>query len=60
MPKVPGRDLGEYPLAMFKEGGRGASVRAVAVGENRAVGAYVAKQLEDSANGTKVLIEVVP
>lgn len=60
IPKVPGMDLDEYPPAMFKEGGLGASVEPIPLSENRAAGASIARQLENYPDGTKVVIRVVP
>jgi hypothetical protein len=55
--KVAGKDLDEYPLAMFKEGGAGASVRAINLSDNRGAGSYIRWQTEGMPDGTKVLIE---
>ena len=59
-PKVPGKDLDEYPPAMFKEGGAGASVRAISVRDNRSTGWYIGNQVRNLPDGMKVVIEVVP
>jgi Competence protein J (ComJ)/Deoxyribonuclease NucA/NucB len=42
--KIPGKQLDEYPPAMFREGGRGASVRAVRAGDNMGAGACIGNQ----------------
>jgi hypothetical protein len=57
--KVPGKQLDEYPPAMFKEGGAGASVRAITPGDNMSAGAQLGNQLRKYPNGTKVKIKVV-
>jgi hypothetical protein len=57
-PKVPGMDLDEYPPAMFKEGGKGASVRPVTAAENRGAGACMGNQCRAFPNGTRVKIIV--
>ena len=58
--RVAGMDLDEYPPAMFSEGGAGASVRPVPLGQNRGVGASIRNQIGAAPAGTKVKIEVVP
>ena len=55
--KVPGKDLDEYPPAMFKEGGMGASVRPVSPSDNRGAGAYLGNKLRNYPDGTKVRIK---
>ena len=57
---MPGKDLDEYPPAMFKEGGAGASVRPIDFHQNRGAGAYMSQRLKSVPNGTKVQIEVIP
>lgn len=59
-PKVPNRDLDEYPPAMFKEGGNGASVRAIDPSDNRGAGSSMGHQCRKYLNGTQVDICVVP
>ena len=49
-------DLDEYPPAMFKEGGKGASVRAISRSDNRGAGSKIGHQLRKYPNGTKVKI----
>ncbi|HNG58566.1 MAG TPA: RHS repeat-associated core domain-containing protein, partial [Cellvibrionaceae bacterium] len=58
--KVPGKQLDEYPPAMFKEGGAGASVRAISPKDNMAAGACIGNACRGLANGEKVRIKVVP
>ncbi|NQM31105.1 hypothetical protein HO415_10735 [Streptococcus suis] len=57
--KVPGKDLDEYPPAMFSEGGAGASVRAIEQSDNRGSGSSMGHQLRPFDNGTKVYIDIV-
>jgi hypothetical protein len=57
--KVPGKQLDEYPPAMFKEGGKGASVRPITPKDNMGAGASMGNQLRDVPNGTKVRIKVI-
>lgn len=53
-----GKDRDEYPPAMFKEGGRGASVRHIDPGDNRGAGACMGIQCRGFNNGDKVRIKV--
>jgi hypothetical protein len=56
--RVPGRQLDEYPPAMFKEGGAGASVRPVSPADNMGAGACIGNQCRGLPNGTRVRIVV--
>jgi hypothetical protein len=58
-PKVPGKQLDEYPPAMFKEGGAGASVRAIDGPDNGGAGARIGNLLRGYADGTRVRIRVI-
>jgi hypothetical protein len=58
--RVPGMDRDEYPPAMFKEGGQGASVKPITPGDNRGAGACIGAQCRDLPNGTMVDIKVTP
>ena len=55
--KIPGKDLDEYPPAMFKEGGKGASVRPINSSDNRGSGAYLGNKLRNYPDGTRVKIK---
>lgn len=55
---IPGKDLDEYPPAMFKEGGSRASVRAISMSDNRGAGASIGNQLRGLPDGTKIRIVV--
>jgi hypothetical protein len=57
--KVAQMDLDEYPPAMFREGGTGASVRAVDPRDNRGAGATIGNVLRKHPDGTRVKISVV-
>lgn len=57
--KVPGKQLDEYPPAMFKEGGTGASVRAIDGSDNGGAGARIGNLLRPYPDGTKVLIKII-
>jgi hypothetical protein len=55
----PGKDRDEYPPAMFKEGGKGASVRHIDPADNRGAGSCVGAQCRKLQDGDKVRIKVV-
>ena len=52
--KVPMKQLDEYPPAMFREGGVGASVRPISPSDNMGSGASIGNQLRKFPDGTKV------
>ena len=56
--KVPGKDLDEYPPAMFKEGGNGASVRPINPSDNRGAGSSFGHKLRSYQNGTKIKFKI--
>ena len=56
--KVPGKQLDEYPPAMFREGGAGASVRPVSPADNMGAGASIGNQCRGLACGSQVRIVV--
>jgi RHS repeat-associated protein len=56
--KVPGKQLDEYPPAMFKEGGRGSSVRPVDPAANMGAGACIGNACRGLPEGARVKIEV--
>jgi filamentous hemagglutinin len=58
MEKVPGKQLDEYPAAMFKEGGSGASVRAIKPSDNMSAGACIGNACRGLPNGAKIKIRV--
>ena len=58
IPKAPGKQLDEYPPAMFKEGGAGASVRPISPRDNMATGACIGNACRGLANGERVRIKV--
>ncbi|MCP3996969.1 MAG: hypothetical protein GY722_18195 [bacterium] len=57
--KVPGKQLDEYPPAMFKEGGAGSSVRPINPRDNMAAGACIGNACRGLPDGTEVRIKVV-
>ncbi|NMM01412.1 hypothetical protein HHL24_26160 [Paraburkholderia sp. RP-4-7] len=56
--KVPGKQLDEYPPAMFREGGAGASVRPVNPGANMGAGACIGNACRGLPDGARVRITV--
>ncbi|KOA20845.1 tRNA nuclease WapA precursor [Clostridium homopropionicum DSM 5847] len=58
IPKVKAKDLDEYPPAMFREGGAGASVRPVVPSDNRGSGSWMGHKLRAFPDGTRVRIRV--
>jgi len=56
--KVPGKDLDEYPPAMFKEGGNGASVRPINPSDNRGGGSSFGHKLRPYQNGTRIKFKI--
>ena len=56
--KVPGEDLDEYPPAMFKEGGNGASVRSINPSDNRGAGSSFGHKLRPYQNGTRIKFRI--
>ena len=53
---VPGLDRDEYPPAMSKEGGAGASVKLINSSDNRGSGPKISSQLRKYPDGTKYQI----
>ena len=56
--KIPGKQLDEYPPAMFKEGGSGASVRAINGRDNMSAGACIGNSCRGLPDGAKVKINI--
>jgi Deoxyribonuclease NucA/NucB len=54
-----GKDRDEYPPAMFKDGGKGASVRHIDPSDNRGSGSCIGAQCRGLKDGTKVKLKVV-
>ena len=57
--KVPPKQLDEYPPAMFKEGGKGASIRAISAKDNQGMGAMIGNLLRKYPDGTRVKFTIV-
>jgi gentisate 1,2-dioxygenase len=58
-PSKSGFDRDEVPMAMFKEGGAGASVRYINPSDNRSAGSAIGAALRDYPDGTKVLFKII-
>lgn len=58
VPPKTGYDRDEWPMAMCKEGGEGASVEYISPADNRGAGSWVGHQLTDYPDGTKVLFTI--
>ena len=56
--KIPGMHLDEYPPAMFKEGGAGASIRAISPHDNMSLGAYIGSCCRGLPNGARVKLRI--
>lgn len=54
IPTKHGYDRDEWPMAMCKEGGSGASVKYVRPSDNRGAGSWVSHQLSDDPDGTRI------
>ena len=59
IPTISGLDRDEYPPAMSKEGGKGASVRHIGQSDNRGSGSILSQQLREYPDGTKYKIIIV-
>jgi RHS repeat-associated protein len=58
-PTVKDMDRDEYPPAMFKEGGTGASVKHIPSSDNRGAGSSIGHELRNYPDGTKVKISTI-
>jgi hypothetical protein len=58
VPTLKGMDRDEFPMAMCKEGGKGADIELISSKDNRGAGSYISHQVTDLPDGTKVLIQV--
>ncbi len=57
-PTRPGLDRDEVPPAVFREGGRGSSVRYLTPADNRGAGAAIGNQIRDVPDGGLVIIRI--
>jgi Deoxyribonuclease NucA/NucB len=51
-PELSGFERDEFPMAMFREGGKGASVRYVTPSDNKGAGAHIGNLLRSYPDGT--------
>lgn len=56
--KVAGKQLDEYPSAMFREGGAGASVRPINPRDNMSAGACIGNACRGLPDGTRIQIKI--
>ncbi|MGH1283137.1 DNA-entry nuclease [Bacillus toyonensis] len=57
-PSKKGYDRDEWPMAMCKEGGKGAHIEYISPADNRGAGSWVGNKLDKYPNGTRVKFEV--
>ena len=55
---IPGKDRDEWPMAMFEEGGTGASIRGIGRSDNRGAGSSIGHALSGLKDGTRVKFEI--
>ncbi|MEN1934521.1 DNA-entry nuclease [Paenibacillus sp. 102] len=53
-PAKKGYDRDEWPMAMCKEGGKGAHIEYISPADNRGAGSWVGNKLDKYPNGTRV------
>ena len=53
-PSKKGYDRDEWPMAMCKEGGKGAHIEYISPSDNRGAGSWVGNQLDQYPDGTRV------
>lgn len=57
-PSKKGYDRDEWPMAMCKEGGKGAHIEYISLADNRGAGSWVGNKLDKYPDGTRVKFEV--
>lgn len=57
-PSKKGYDRDEWPMAMCKEGGKGAHIEYISPAGNRGAGSWVGNKLDKYPDGTRVKFEV--
>lgn len=60
IPTKKGKDRDEWPMALCREGGRGAHVKYVHPSDNRGAGAWIRNKLKKYRDGTRVRFVIVP
>ncbi|RNB87993.1 sporulation protein [Brevibacillus nitrificans] len=58
VPTKPRYDRDEWPMAMCQEGGSGADIAYISPSDNRGAGSWIANQVEDYPDGTRVKIVI--
>ncbi|MCS6595301.1 NucA/NucB deoxyribonuclease domain-containing protein [Bacillus cereus] len=58
VPTKKGYDRDEYPMTMYKEGGKGADIRHIKPADNRGAGSYIGNKVEKLPNDAKMKIVV--
>jgi len=58
VPTKPRYDRDEWPMAMCREGGSGADIAYISPSDNRGAGSWIANQVEEFPDGTRVKIVV--
>ncbi|PFK15803.1 NucA/NucB deoxyribonuclease domain-containing protein [Bacillus cereus] len=58
IPMKKGYDRDEYPMAMCREGGKGADIKYIKPADNRGAGSYIGNKVEKLPDGEKVKIVV--
>jgi hypothetical protein len=58
IPSKKGYDRDEFPMAMCKEGGKGADIRYIKPKENRGAGSWFSNKVKKYPNGTVVKINI--
>ncbi|WDU48619.1 NucA/NucB deoxyribonuclease domain-containing protein [Taylorella equigenitalis] len=60
--RIKGLDRDEWPMAMFKEGGEGASVKHIDPSDNRGAGSSISCAIRSNnlPADTKILVKIVP
>ena len=53
-----GKDRDEWPMAVFKEGGEGASVRYIDPSDNRCAGSSIGHAIRDLPDRTRIMFKV--
>ncbi|WP_436864016.1 DNA-entry nuclease [Bacillus fungorum] len=57
-PSKKGYDRDEWPMAMCKEGGKGAHIEYISPADNRGAGSWVGNKLDKYPDGTRVKFDV--
>ncbi|MGR5997899.1 NucA/NucB deoxyribonuclease domain-containing protein [Bacillus cereus] len=58
IPTKKGYDRDEYPMALCREGGKGADIKYIKPADNRGAGSYIGNKVERLTDGARVKIVV--